>query len=94
MKDLNSAAAKTAQQALKKNTLSFTWEDLSKEALGKIAALRHSPKICSRCRWQSNCLSCDPYKDLRYWVASEARDKKKIPSVGGLLRELLAHVRV
>ena len=94
MKDLTSAAAKTAQEALKKNTLRFTWEDLSKEALVKISALEHSPKICARCRWQSSCLSCDPYKALRYWVASEARDKKKIPSVGGLLREFLLHVRV
>ena len=94
MKDLTSAAAKTAQEALKKNTLRFTWEDLSKEALAKISALEHSPKICARCRWQSSCLSCDPYKALRYWVASEARDKKKIPSVGGLLREFLLHVRV
>ena len=33
MKDLTSAAAKTAQEALKKNTLRLTWEDLSKEAL-------------------------------------------------------------
>ena len=79
MKDLSSAAAKTAQEALKKNTLRFTWEDLSKEALAKISALEHSPKICARCRWQSSCLSCDPYKALRYWVASEARDKKKYP---------------
>ena len=94
MKDLTSAAAKTAQEALKKNTLRFTWEDLSKEALAKISALEHSPKICARCRWQSSCLSCDPYKALRYWVASEPRDKKKIPSVGGLLREFLLHVRV
>ena len=94
MKDLTSVAAKTAQEALKKNTLRFTWEDLSKEALAKISALEHSPKICARCRWQSSCLSCDPYKALRYWVASEARDKKKIPSVGGLLREFLLHVRV
>ena len=62
MKDLTSAAAKTAQEALKKNTLRFTWEDLSKEALVKISALEHSPKICARCRWQSSCLSCDPYK--------------------------------
>ncbi len=87
MKDLSSAAAKTAQQALKKNTLRHTWEDLSKEALAKIAALEHSPKICARCRWQSSCLSCDPYKALRYYVNSEARDKKKIPSVGGQLRD-------
>ena len=42
MKDLTSAAAKTAQEALKKNTLRFTWEDLSKEALAKISALEHS----------------------------------------------------
>ena len=78
MKDLTSPPAKTAQEALKKNTLRFTWEDLSKEALAKISELEHSPKICARCRWQSSCLSCDPYKALRYWVASEARDKKKI----------------
>ena len=89
MKDLSSAAAKTAPQVLTKNTRRFTWQDLSKEALGKIAALEHSPKVCSRCRWQSSCLSCDPCKTLRYWVASEARDKKKIPSVAGLVRDLV-----
>ena len=58
MKDLASTAAETAQQALKKIT------HLSKETLAKISALEHSPKICARCRWQSSCLNCDPYKAL------------------------------
>ena len=66
MKDLTSAAAKTAQEALKKNTLRFTWEDLSKEALAKISALEHSPKICARCRWQS---SWSPQAALLNWLS-------------------------
>ena len=29
--------------------------------------------VCSRCDWQSGCLSCDPFKALRYWVRQELK---------------------
>ena len=28
--------------------------------------------ICSRCRWQSGCLSCDPDNCTAYWMRKEA----------------------
>ena len=79
MKNLETAAAKAAQESIKKNSIRFTWEDLSPEAESKILALEHARGICARCRWQSGCLSCDAVKALRYWVCSEARSKRKIP---------------
>ena len=29
--------------------------------------------VCSRCEWQYGCLSCDPFKALRYWVRQELK---------------------
>ena len=81
MKSLETAAAKAAQESIKKNSIRFTWEDLSPEAESKVLALEHSAGVCSRCRWQSGCLSCEPQKALNYWVCSEARAKRKIPFV-------------
>ena len=81
MKSLETAAAKAAQESIKKNSIRFTWEDLSPEAVLKVLALEHSAGVCSRCRWQSGCLSCEPQKALNYWVCSEARAKRKIPFV-------------
>ena len=80
MKSLETAA-KAAQESIKKNSIRFTWEDLSPEAVLKVLALEHSAGVCSRCRWQSGCLSCEPQKALNYWVCSEARAKRKIPFV-------------
>ena len=81
MKNLEAAAAKAAQESIKKNSIRFTWEDLSPEAQHKLLALERSARVCSRCRWQSGCLSCEPEKALRYWVCTEARAKRKIPFV-------------
>ena len=80
MKSLETAAAaKAAQESIKKNSIRFTWEDLSPEAESNVLALEHSAGVCSRCRWQSGCLSCEPQKALNYWVCTEARAKRKIP---------------
>ena len=29
--------------------------------------------VCPRCDWQYGCLSCDPFKALRYWVRQELK---------------------
>ena len=29
--------------------------------------------VCPRCEWQYGCLSCDPFKALRYWVRQELK---------------------
>ena len=76
-KKKSSAAAWAAKAAIKKNSLRFTWDDISDEAVKKIAALEHSSCICSKCRWQSGCHNCDPWKALRYYVNTEGKLQKK-----------------
>ncbi|CAE7826855.1 unnamed protein product, partial [Symbiodinium sp. CCMP2592] len=71
-KHLENKNTKAAEEAYKKALKMFSWRDLSKKSYQFILSLRNSPCICSRCRWQTGCLSCDPNKALRYWVLREA----------------------
>ena len=66
IKNKSSAAAEAAKLAIKKNSERFTWQDLSATATNKIKSLEHSICICSKCRWQSGCAECDPWKALRF----------------------------
>ena len=75
LKDITSVAYITAQQQLDKNSVRFTWKNLSEESVHKVRLLEHALGKCSKCRWQSGCLSCDAYKCLR----SEAAKAKKLP---------------
>ena len=82
IKDVESSAGKAAQASLEKNSKFFTWRNLSSEAQKAVKSLEHSPAVCSKCRWQSGCLACDPKKALRYHLSKEARDKQKVPQMG------------
>ena len=79
LKDITSVAYITAQQQLDKNSVRFTWKNLSEESVHKVRLLEHALGKCSKCRWQSGCLSCDAYKCLRYHLHSEAAKAKKLP---------------
>ena len=35
--------------------------------------LENGAGVCPRCDWQYGCLSCDPFKALRYWVRQELK---------------------
>ena len=92
LKDITSVAYITAQQQLDKNSVRFTWKNLSQDSVHKVKLLKDSFGRCPKCRWQSGCLSCDAYKCLRYHLHSEAAKAKKLPflSTGpGDLEQLL-----
>ena len=92
LKDITSVAYITAQQQLDKNSVRFTWKNLSQDSVHKVKLLKDSFGRCSKCRWQSGCQSCDAYKCLRYHLHSEAAKAKKLPflSTGpGDLEQLL-----
>ena len=78
IKTVASLAYVTAQEAVTKNSVKFTWQDLSASAKQKVYLLEHSVKICAKCRWSSSCLECDPYKCLRYHLHKEAAKAKKL----------------
>ena len=77
--DITSAAYQTAKDQLDKNSVRFTWKNLSQDSVHKVKLLKDSFGKCSKCRWQSGCLSCDAYKCLRYHLHSEAAKAKKLP---------------
>ena len=79
LKSLTSMAYITAQESVKKNSVKFTWKDLSPESTQKVFLLKDAFGKCSRCRWQSGCLSCDAYKCLRHYLYLEAAEAKKLP---------------
>ena len=79
LKDVTTVAYITAQQHLEKNSVRFTWKNLSEAAVHKVKALEHSFPKCSKCRWSSGCLDCDPFKCLRYHLHTEAAKAKKLP---------------
>ena len=79
LKDITSVAYITAQQQLDKNSVRFTWKNLSQDSVHKVKLLKDSFGRCSKCRWQSGCQSCDAYKCLRYHLHSEAAKAKKLP---------------
>ena len=50
----------------------FRLEDLSDKKLRTHVEVRSEGLgVCSRCRWQSGCLSCDPEKAWRWAVSKE-----------------------
>ena len=69
--DITSAAYQTAKDQLDKNSVRFTWKNLSQDSVHKVKR--------SKCRWQSGCLSCDAYKCLRYHLHSEAAKAHMLP---------------
>ena len=79
LKDITSVAYITAQQQLDKNSVRFTWKNLSQDSVYKVKLLKDAFGRCSKCRWQSGCLNCDAYKCLRYHLHREAAKAKKLP---------------
>ena len=77
--DITSVAYQTAKDQLDKNSVRFTWKNLSQDSVHKVKLLKDSFGKCSKCRWQSGCLSCDAYKCLRYHLHSEAAKAHKLP---------------
>ena len=77
--DITSVAYQTAKDQLDKNSVRFTWKNLSQDSVHKVKLLKDSLGKCSKCRWQSGCLSCDAYKCLRYHLHSEAAKAHKLP---------------
>ena len=53
---------------------SFQVSDLSVGSYGMVKAAGLKAGICSRCRWQSGCLSCDESKAFAYYKRLEDRD--------------------
>ena len=52
---------------------SFQMSDLSVEAYGLVKQAGVRGGVCSRCRWQSGCLSCDEAKAFKYYKHREER---------------------
>ena len=77
--DITSVAYQTAKDQLDKNSVRFTWKNLSQDSVHKVKLLKDSFGKCSKCRWQSGCLNCDAYKCLRYHLHSEAAKAHKLP---------------
>ena len=51
---------------------SMTEHDLSENAKKELFKVRtFGWGVCSRCRWQSGCLSCEPEHCLQYWMKKE-----------------------
>ena len=80
-KHLENKAVEAAAQAYQKALKRFDYSNLSDKSYQFILSLRDSPGICSRCRWQSGCLSCYPNKALRYYVLREAWTAQMVPSI-------------
>ena len=52
LKDITSVAYITAQQQLDKNSVRFTWKNLSQDSVYKVKLLKDAFGRCSKCRWQ------------------------------------------
>jgi len=62
----------------------FRYTDLSQEAVKQIRHLYlFGLKRCSRCRWQTGCLSCDHEYLFPYLMKKEALKKAKVPLITG-----------
>ena len=62
----------------------FRHTDVSKEAVPEIRHLYlFGLKRCSRCRWQTGCLSCDHEYLFPYLMKKEALKRGKVPLATG-----------
>ena len=77
LKNITSAAYLAAQELVDKNSVTFTWKNLSESATKSVLALEAALGRCAKCRWQSGCLACDPYKCFRHHLHKEAAQAKK-----------------
>lgn len=68
----NAAQLEKLAQELFEAGHSMMEADLSDFARKELARVREFGwGVCSRCRWQSGCLSCEPGHCLRYWMKKE-----------------------
>ena len=79
VKNHSSALAVKAQASLEKNSQYFRVEELSLEGKYAVEGTMSALGICSKCRFKSGCLRCDPVKSLRYHWLKEAQGKGKVP---------------
>ena len=56
--------------------LSIVFESATKSVLALEVALGR----CAKCRWQSGCLACDPYKCLRFHLHKQLRPRSRLSS--------------
>ena len=59
---------------LSEKNRSFQESDLSPEASVEVQRASVKGGLCSRCRYQSGCLSCERGKAFRYYKKKEERD--------------------
>ena len=71
--------AKEQLEKNSKNSVRFTWKNLSQAAIHKVRLLEHAFGKCARCRWQSGCLDCNAFKCLRYHLHSGAAKAHELP---------------
>ena len=70
LKDITPVSCRTAQEQLNKNSVRFTWKNLSEASAHKVKLLENTFGTCSKCR-------CDAFKCLRHHLHSEAAKAKK-----------------
>ena len=55
--------------------------DAAKDAINKVVL--KGLRVCSRCNYQSGCLSCCVEKAEAYWLKKEKAEKEKAEALGG-----------
>ena len=66
----------------------FTLEDLPPDLRSKYSkVLAEGTGVCSRCRWRSGCISCDPSKAWKYYAFQSLGLEDKDPGKAGEVKK-------